>query len=285
MVGVAGRARAGPRVHRAAPAVAVPDRVDGSVRIEDGVEHPAQAAVALGDHGFGAAQGEAVAEVVDTLLGRVQRRPGLALLAVARGIAEVVQQDDGVGRQAQLGHVFLAVVLDVGVTVPGRLVQPHPSGRCSWSARHQRAAVRVGVAVAVAHVDEDVCPASRGLDRRPRGVGRVDLRDTDVAAGPDAVEAIRVAAVAGRVLVGCAHDDHDLGLMDGGRDRAGLDPNGGGLEPLRPAWAGVAATGSSRRRRGRSGRCRSMRRKRSGRCRRRSRGRSRHWPGHPWQGS
>ena len=93
-------------------------------------------------------------------------------LGQAAGVAEVVQQHDRVLRELDRGGdpPLPEVLMRVVAAPRGRVEAEAVLGR-----RVERVAVRAGPAVAMAHVDDQRRALERGLDRRPRGVGGVDL--------------------------------------------------------------------------------------------------------------
>ncbi len=92
---------------------------------------------------------------------------------VARGVAEVVEDDHRVRGEVERGDVRLAVILVVRVAVAGGRVEPEPVLR-----RVLRVVrVRAGPAVPMPQVDDDAGADDGGLDLGPRRVGAVDLDD------------------------------------------------------------------------------------------------------------
>ena len=85
-----------------------------------------QAAVPVGEDGLRARPQEPGRVPVRPLLGGRLRGQRPARLRVPGGVAQVVQQDDGVRGERQLAHVRLAVVLDVAVAVVRGGVEAHP---------------------------------------------------------------------------------------------------------------------------------------------------------------
>ena len=135
----------------------------------------------------------------------VQRALGDARLAVARRVAEVVEQHDRVLREVDVrGDRPLAEVLVRGVVAAGARVQPEAVlGR-----RVEAVAVLARPAVAVAHVDDEAGALERVPDRRPGGVGRVDLGDVRGVLACERRGCARLRAIAGRRR-SRRPDDHD----------------------------------------------------------------------------
>src|SRR4029078_6019329 len=102
--------------------------------------------------------------VAGALAGDAGGRRAPARLRVAGGVAQVVEQDDGVGGEIERSHVGLAVVLVVVVTGARGRVQPH-----AVLLRVPRiVGIRAGPAVAVTEVDEHGRADCGGLDLGPR---------------------------------------------------------------------------------------------------------------------
>ena len=109
-------------VRRAPPGLL--DRLAGG---EQRAHPPVGADVGLGEHRSSAGLQEPGGVVVDPLVGHRHRRLGVVRLRVARGVAEVIEDDDRVRRQADVGRdVRLAVVLGVVVALAGGGVEPEP---------------------------------------------------------------------------------------------------------------------------------------------------------------
>ena len=207
---------------------------DGLVGREEVPDHAVDAAVALGDDRSRAGLDEALAEVVGPLLGDAEGRGRVLGLGVARGVAEVVQEDDGVGRHADRRQRRLAVVLGFAVTVVRRRVQPQAIhlgvGRVSR--------VRARPAVAVADVEDDARAREGRLDVGPRGVRAVDLDHVRRVLDGRRVRRFPVGDVLRRLGLYGAYDDDDLGRREGrpargrrrGRGRRASDRHGGGRD-------------------------------------------------------
>ena len=96
-----------------------PQVAQGLVGREERLEVSLGATVAVGDHGTDAGLEKARAVVVDALFGDRLGGLGVLGLGVARGVAQVVQQDDRVRCEIEGGHRRFAVVLEVAVTGAG----------------------------------------------------------------------------------------------------------------------------------------------------------------------
>ena len=173
--------------------------------------------VALGEYGPCACPDEPGAVVVDAFLGlreRPLRQPGLG---VPRRVAQVIEQDDGARRQADVRpDVVLAVVHDLGAVGARRGVEAQAVLRL-----HLERRVDAGPAVAVAEVHEHVCALHRCLDLRPGRVGREQLGDVARVALRLGDDVVRVGLVVRVVVAHGPHDDHDLGLRRGRDGRGG----------------------------------------------------------------
>ena len=124
--------------------------------------------MALRDHRACARADEPGAVVVDPLAGfgeRPLRQPGLG---VPGRVAQVVQEHDRVGRQADVVPDVVLAVVDVLVAVGARLRVETEAVLGHGLERR----VDARPAVAVAEVDEHARALRRGLDRRPGRVGR-----------------------------------------------------------------------------------------------------------------
>ena len=110
------------------------------------------------------------------------------LLAVARGIAQVVQQDDGVPREAD------ALAQLVGALVVGRGMDAVARVEAESVVRVLATAVRTRVAVAVAQVHDEARALERGYHPIPRRVRRQDAGHAHPGGG-------RLRGDAGRVLL------------------------------------------------------------------------------------
>ena len=172
-------------------------------------------AVAIGDDGLRVGAQERGRVVVHALAGH--REVGLrAALAVAARIAEMEQEDHGVGGRGELADAGLAVVLDLVVAQAAVAVDVRVEPEAVLGRVVGVEGVGAGPAVAVAQVDHDARAVDGLLDPGPRGAGAVDLDDVARVLAGDIVEAVRVAAVARGGVVRGAHDDRDLGI---GADR------------------------------------------------------------------
>ena len=122
---------------------------------------------------------EALGEVVDVLDGQLVVGDLVVVLGVAGGEAHVAEEDDGVGREAQVpADPFGAVVLERRAASRG--VEAHAMGSALITLAGQAgaillAAVRLGVTVAVGQEHEQVGTLGGGLHGRRIRVGRVDL--------------------------------------------------------------------------------------------------------------
>ena len=188
-----------------------PDRLDGAVGGQELLHVPRGCEVALGDDGAGARSDEPRGVVVDSLDGLVERPFGQPGLGVPAGVAQVVEQDDGVGCELDLVERLLPEVLVRRVVHAGDRVQ----SEAVLGDRVERVAVPGRPAVAVAEVDDDRRAVDGVRDPGPRGVRRVHLDDVGgVAAGhPGGVLGHRAVAV-GDARHG-PHDDGDLGRAAG----------------------------------------------------------------------
>ena len=176
--------------------------------------------MAVGDDGAGAALQEACRVVVDPLMSDGQRRRGPAWLGVPGGVAEIAEEDDRVGSEAEGRDGRLAVVLVHVVGQVVRVVQPEPVLR--------RVVRVIGVgarpAVAVTVVEDDVRAGCGGLHLRPGRVRAVDLGHPRRVLDRLRVGLVGVRPVgAGRAL-GRSDDDHHLGIAD--RDGRGRGARG-----------------------------------------------------------
>ena len=162
--------------------------------------------------------------VVHPRPGRGGRRRRSARLAIARRVAQVVEQDDRVRGKREVVDVRLAVVLDVVVAVAGGGVEPEAVlGRVL-----RIVGVRARPAVAVAHVDHDVRVGRGGLDLRPGRVRAVHLGDVRGVLLRLEVRGITALTVRVGLAVDGADDDHHLRVRDvRGRNTRDPDPEHG----------------------------------------------------------
>src|SRR5688572_30339860 len=102
-----------------------PGGIDGTIAAEDGLYEVVGARVRLRDDRRRTGLDEARCEVVDALAGHGEGALGNAGLAVARRVAQVIEQDDGIlGQVYALGDPLLAEVLVPRVAAAGRRVEP-----------------------------------------------------------------------------------------------------------------------------------------------------------------
>ena len=153
---------------------AAPDPVDGSLAAEERREVGARIAERVRQHRAGPGPQPAGAVVVDPLPGHIERSLGQARLRVAAGVAQVVEDHDRPGGEADLlrDEQFAEVLVGV-VARAGDRVEPEPVLR----RREQGVPVRRRPAVAVTEVEDDRRTAQGPLDRRPGGVRRDDRDD------------------------------------------------------------------------------------------------------------
>ena len=122
---------------------------------------------------------EALGEVVDVVDRQFVVRDLVVVLGVTGREAHVAEEDDAVGRQAQVGgDPFGSVVLECGTAPRG--VEAHAVRGALVTLTGQarpvlRAAVGLGIAVAMAQQHEQVGAPGGGLHRRSVGIRRVDL--------------------------------------------------------------------------------------------------------------
>jgi hypothetical protein len=214
--------------------------------------------VAVGDDRPGIGGEEARGVVVGALPGNRHRRLRVSRLAVARGVAEVMEEHDRVRREVDLGREVVLAVVDVVVVAVARCaVEPE----AVLAVRPRRRPVRAGEAVAVAHVDHDRRALKRGLHVRPGRVGAVDLDDVRGVLDRLGVGRVHPLPVGlGRAVRG-AHDQHDLCRADRrrcgawdrhGRQEAGEkdserdDDRDGGLSQCGLRSVGRSAAGARR---------------------------------------
>ena len=177
--------------------------------------------MALGDHRPRARADEPGAVVVDPLAGfgeRALRQPGLG---VPRRVAQVVQEHDRVGRQADVVPDVVLAVVDVLVAVGARLRVETEAVLGHGLERR----VDARPAVAVAEVDEHARALRRGLDRRPGRVGREQRHDVGRVLAGLGGDVARVGLVVRVVVADGSDDDHDLGRRPG-VDRQGREAEG-----------------------------------------------------------
>jgi len=135
----------------------------------------------------------------------------------------VPQEDDGVGREPELGHVVLAVVLRVRIAVSGRRVETHAVVAIGLEV----ADIRVGVAAAVADIHQDVGSLGGRLYRGPRSIWRVDLGDVGCVLGEGIGRAIGAGLPTNGVRADGAHDDDDFCVACSSGGHCGGDEPGG----------------------------------------------------------
>ncbi len=217
--------------------------VQGLRRSPQPLEHRVGIVEAEGDHDPRPGREESRREVVNAPHGDVRGRVRIARFAAPGRVAGVVQDDDRVRGEADLGgDVLLAVVLDGRGRAARHGVQPHPV----VAVRHECRAAGGWEAVPVAQVDEYV----RALRfRHNRGPGRVRMEHAaNVGAvrfgdpgHPLAIGQIR----GGQAVCGADHHDdlgaHGIGGTRGAgprEQRSGDEPEQGygddGVERLRP---------------------------------------------------
>ena len=226
-VGVGGRPRGAGRGERLDVVVevrgALPDLLDGRVGGEQRPDVGLRTAVPVGDDGARGLE-EPGRVVVDALARRGLRRRAVTGLGVARGVAQVAQDHDGVRGKLERRDIRLAVVLVVVVAVPRRRVEAEAVlGRVLGVVR-----VRAGPAVAMPEVHDDRRALGRGLDLRPGGVGAVDLHDVRRVLDRLRVRLVGVVAIARRHAVRRPDDDHDPGVRRHGRAGHGREGAEGG---------------------------------------------------------
>ena len=170
----------------------------------------------IGRHRGSAGSNEPGGVVVDPQL-RLRERPlGQPRLGVAAGVAQVVEQHDGVlGELDLVADILLAEVLVPAVADAGNRVQ----AEAVLCGREEVIAVAARPAVAVTHVDHDRGVLQGGLDPRPGRVGRRDHGDVGrVAPGdPGGLVGLRAEAV-GHAGPDRADDDDDFRMACGGGD-------------------------------------------------------------------
>ena len=185
-----------------------PDPVDRAGALEHRADHVRRTRVGIGRHRGSAGANEPGGVVVDPLLRLRERSLGQPRLGVAAGVAQVVEQHDGVLGELDLAaDVFLAEVLVLAVAPAGDRVQPE----AVLGGREEVIAVAARPAVAVAHVDHDRCVLQGGLDPRPGRVGRRDHGDVGRVAprDPGGFVGLRAEAV-GHAGPDRADDDDDF---------------------------------------------------------------------------
>ena len=183
-----------------------PVGVQGLVDGEEPLEVADGRRVAIGDDGPGTRRQEAGAKVVDPHAGVVPRRLRVARLGVARGIAQVVEHDDRVRRQAERGDKRLAVVGVVRVASARDLVEAEAVTGIVGGLP----GVRGGPAVAMPVVDHDRGAIHGGLHGLPGRVRAVDLHDVGGVLDRLGVLGISVRAIGGGGPLDRTHDDGDL---------------------------------------------------------------------------
>ena len=206
--------------------------------------------VGIGDDRPGARREEPGAVVVRAglLVGEGPgRQPGLG---VARRVAQVEEQDDGVRREPDLRRELGLAVVDVGRAVgTGHRVE----SQAVLGVRPERIAILRRPAVAVAEVDQDRRTLGGGLDRRPGGPGRLDQDHVVgvLAGGPG--EGVGVGLVVGIERADRTGDDHDLGVDPWPR---GIDRRGQAGADRQHEGRGEEARYESAKQRGRNRRTR-----------------------------
>jgi hypothetical protein len=146
----------------------VPQRVDGGRTRQQRAHVVRGADPRLGDDGTGTGIEPARGEVVDPLLCTVQRTFLDARFGCAGRVAQVVEQHDGAGREADvITQIGFAEVLVLDVAAAGDRVEPHSV----LGHRVELAAVRAGPAIAVAQVDDDRSALESRADAFPGRIG------------------------------------------------------------------------------------------------------------------
>ena len=118
----------------------------------------------------------------------------------------MVEDHDRIRGELEIvADVVLAVILRVGIPVTGRRVEAQPVPRVGGEG-----AIRAGIAVPVAEVDQDVGALRRRPDLRPRGIRAVELGDRGTVGTGQGGVAPRVRDVLARAALDGADDDDDL---------------------------------------------------------------------------
>ena len=172
----------------------------------------------LGDDRLGARADEPGRVVVGALDGHRLRPLGEPGLAVAAGVAEVGQQDDGVRRELHVVDGRLAEVLVRRVVAARVGVQPEPVLR----GRVEGVAIRARPAVAVPEVDDDRRAVDGVAHGRPGRVGGVDLGHLGAGGGGLGRGLVGEAAIEVRQAADRAHHEDDTRhARSGGHGRHG----------------------------------------------------------------